>query len=317
MRFLKALVFASFLISSSLIAQTKYRNREISVINENDVYTFLDVDRYYSNGILINYRFVSERSVHDTILPKMVFDIGIAQKFWTPQNLKIFNPENYFRPYAGLLYASFNVAEFPKKFSRFSYGANIGVIGRASGAQAFQEWYHRVFGFPKPQGWKNQIGNGFILDIHLEYNRQYELVPKRLDLIISSSMSLGSGFSNLRQRFDLRFGHLRALSESAFFNAIIGSGSNRLVNHHYFFLGYGLEGVLHNTTIEGHIFSNEEANAREIMPWVRHLRIGWATSSQSSTFKITFNWMSQEVRGKAGRHAYVGLELQIRLLPKS
>ncbi len=317
MRFLKTLVFASLLISSSLKAQTEYKNREFSFTNENDVYLLLGIDRYYSNGLFLNYRFVNEGIKLDTIRPKRVFDIGIAQKFWTPQDLRIINPGAYYRPYAGMLYASFSVGEFIKKFSRFSYGVDIGIIGKGSGAQAFQEWYHKTLGFPEPRGWRYQIPNGLVFDLKLEYNRQYELVPKRVDLISSTSASLGSGFSHVIQRVDIRFGDLRPLNQSAFFNAIIGSGSSSLVTHKYFFIGYGVEGVLHNSTIEGHVFTNDAPQTNEIMPFVRHLRLGWAKSSENSTLKITYNWLSQEVRGGAGRHAYFALELQLRFASKS
>ena len=313
MRFLRPIVFASLLISFGLQAQTEFRNREFSIVNENDVYLFLGIDRYYSNGMFFNYRFLPKNKKSSK---KVIYEVGLAQRFWTPQDLRIINPEAYYRPYAGLLNGNFQVAEFPETYKRISYGIELGVMGKASGAQAFQEWYHKQFGFPQPQGWKNQIPNGFVFNFSLEYNRQFVLVPSRFDLITTSAMQLGNAFVNARQRIDLRFGHLRSLSKSAFVNALIGEGSRSMETHNYFFLGYGLEGVVHNATIQGHAFNANAPHTEEIMPWVRHMRLGWATSSENSTLKVTYNWLSKEVRGRAGRHAYIGLELQLRFVPK-
>lgn len=316
MRFLRLVALASFLISCSLQAQTKLRTREVSLTNENDVYLFQNIDRYYSNGIFLNYRFVPNVYLNDSVQRKRIFDIGIAQKFWTPQNLTLADPEDYDRPYAGMLNVSLRMADFRNDKSRLSYGLDFGVIGKASGAQAFQEWYHKVFGFPQPLGWEYQVPNTLILDLKFEYDHQFELVPGKLDLISSTAASLGTGFTHAIQRIDLRTGKLRKLSESAFFNALIGPGSKDIAVHHYFFLGYGIQYVGHDTTIQSKVSNDSEQYpyAENILSWVRHIRIGFATSSSKSTFKITYNWLSREVdQWAAGRHAYIGLELALRL----
>ncbi|HEY9117916.1 MAG TPA: lipid A-modifier LpxR family protein, partial [Roseivirga sp.] len=151
--------------------------------------------------------------------------------------------------------------------------------------------------------------------LDLEYNRQLRIVPRKFDVITSSSLSLGTGFSNLRQRVDVRFGKLNSLNQSAFFNSLVGS--SEVTKHYYLFLGYGIESVFHNASIQGHLFGVEDPNKREAMPWVRHLRLGWAKSTASYTLKATYNWLSQEVRGRAGRHAFIGFELNVRVPAKT
>ena len=316
MRFLKIIALASFFSSLALQAQTEYRNQELSIINENDVYLFQNIDRYYSNGIFLNYRFVPNNAQEDTSQKKRIFDLGIAQRFWTPQNLTLDDPEDYDRPYAGILNLSFETSIFPKKDRRLAYGFDFGVIGKASGAQAFQEWYHKVFGFPQPLGWEYQVPNGAILDLKAEFNRQFFLIPQKVDLISSSSVSLGSGFTNAIQRIDIRAGKLNDLISSAFFNAIIGRGSENIQVHNYFFLGYGLEAVGYNATIQGRLSDSraEYPYMEDVFRLVRHLRIGFATNSNRVSFKVTYNWLSREVdQFAAGRHAFIGFQLDLRL----
>lgn len=316
MRILRLTLLFCLLISFSIQAQTEYRNREFSFTNENDVYLMLSIDRYYSNGLFLNYRFSPEQAPPSDLRVKKIYDLAIAQRFWTPQDVRLRRIQDYWRPYAGMLHFAYRQSNFYSQQNRLMFGADIGVIGKASGAEAFQEWYHRAFGFDNPRGWDTQIANVFVIDAKLEYNRQFWLKPQKVDLISSSSLSVGNAFTHAIQRLDLRVGKLRDLRQSAFVNALIGEGSETIQTHSYFVLGYGIEAVGHNTTIEGHVFKEESPYTEEIVPWVRHLRLGFAFSSTTSTLKFTYNWLSREVKEDAGRHAYIALELQLRMLPK-
>lgn len=312
MRFHKLILAASFLITSFSQAQTEFRNREFSITNENDVYLLLNNDKYYSNGVFLDYRFSPPS---DTNTVKRVIGLGLAHRFWTPQDVTIANPELYWRPYAGLFSLRAESSGFYGENRRFMYGLEMGLMGKGSGAQAFQEGYHKLFGFPDPQGWDTQIASGFIIDFKLQYDYQFVLSPGLLDLISGTSVSVGNGFTNARQRLDMRIGKLRSLRYSSFFDALIGEGSDKVTTHNYFFLGYGIEVVGHNATIEGHAFGDDSPLTKSIVPWVRHLRLGFATNSETTGFRVVYNWLSEEVKGRAGRHAYISLELNLRMLP--
>ncbi|MBO6662047.1 MAG: lipid A deacylase LpxR family protein [Roseivirga sp.] len=312
MRFLKAIAVASFLISINLSAQVEFRNKEVSITNENDVYLLMNFDKYYSNGVFLNYRW-SPRGDSTKGGVKRVYTLGLSHRFWTPQDVTITRSQFYYRPYAGMLNVSYRDASFYGENSRLMYGVDAGVTGKPSGAQAFQEGYHNLFGFPDPEGWDTQISTGFVADFKLEFNYQFQLIPSEIDLVTSTSGSLGNAFTNLRQRVDLRFGNLKSLRHSSFFNALIGEGSDAIEKHSYFFAGYGIEAVGHNVTIEGHVFDDDSPITEEIVPWVRHLRLGFVTNTQHSTFRVLYNWLSREVKTRAGRHSYISFQLDLRL----
>lgn len=297
----------------NLNAQVTYKKSEFSLANENDVYLLRDNDKYYSNGIITHYRWVPNEMQSDS--SKKIFDIELSQKFYTPQDLNLLSFENYDRPYAGLLYGGFSISKFKEKNRRSMIGLELGVVGRGSGAQGFQEWYHDAFGFPKPRGWEYQIPNEVVFNLRGEYNQQKFLTPGKFDLISSTEFSLGTAFAHGIQRFDLRFGSLQSLRNSSFKNAMIGAGSEHTLRHNYFFLGYGLQYVWHNITINGSIWNNDAIHTETATPWVRHLRFGWVSNSDKATFKITYNWSSPEVGG-IRRHAYLALELLLRFPPK-
>ena len=296
--------------------QTTYKNREYSLANENDVYLLQDSDRYYSNGIIFHRRWVpgSGLSQNDSI--KHILDFEFSHKTYTPQDLGFRNFENYERPYAGLLTLGLSSQKFiSPTFSR-TLGIEAAVVGDVSGAQLFQEWYHDKLGFKSPQGWRYQIPNEFLVNLKAGLSKQFWVLPKRLDVIIDSEAYLGTGFTHFTQRVDARFGQLRQLENSSFKNASIGRGSDQMTVFTYFFFGYGGQYVLQNITIAGSLLNDRAPHTEELLRYVRHWRIGWATNSHKTTFKMIYNGLSPEVEGNS-THGYITFELAIRLAPKN
>lgn len=290
--------------TSCLLAQKNTPSQSISIKNENDVYLLLGKDRYYSNGIFINYYWVPQAYDSETAEVKKIIDLGLKQQMWTPQSLLLSSFNEFDRPYAGLLLAQINISEFKRKDRRLSYGLELGTSGKASGNQAFQEFYHKTFGFFEPRGWEYQIPNAFVFNLKADYMRQFKF-SESADLISTSQVKLGTGFTNALQRVDLRLGQLRSLSTSSFANSFLGKDAHLTTKNNFIFFGYGLEFVLYNITLEGPM--NQEAmHTEEVAPWVHHFRMGYVGNTNKTTVKLTFNWLSSEVPG-IKNHAYVGL----------
>ncbi|OEJ99498.1 lipid A deacylase LpxR family protein [Roseivirga misakiensis] len=302
-------LFLVLIISCGLYAQGGYKNSEFSFTNENDVYLLKDRDKYYSNGLITHFRWVPKAFRADTI--KKIVDLEFSQKYFTPQDLLLGRVENFDRPYAGLLYGGYSVSTYKEESKRSMIGLEVGLVGPISGAEGFQKWYHETFGFPQPRGWDFQMPNELVFNIKSEFNKQYVLRPGKLDAVSTTAFSLGTAFTHAFQRLDIRFGKLQPLRNSAFTNALIGSGSENIPKHNYFFFGYGLQYVAQNITINGSVWNDNAPHTETIRPWVRHLRFGWASSSDRATFKVTYNWSSPEIRGNEN-HAYIGFELQLR-----
>jgi len=298
--------------------QTVYRDQELSIITDNDVYLLQNKDGYYSNGLILNYRFVPRPGTfyrakrNDSI--KYIINIELAHKFYTPYDIKLTDVRNFDRPYAGTLNASLGVTKFVAKDVAWSYGFDFGVVGKASGAEVFQTWYHNWANFPEPQGWKYQVKNEMYLNLKGEFNKQFFLLPRTIDIVTYSKSSLGTTRFNIDNGLDLRIGKLQSINQSAFKNSLIGKGSDNFVGHNYLFVGLGAEYVIHNTLIQGSIWSDKDPHTEESVNWVKHWRIGWAANSENTTFKMTYYHLSSEVVG-ADVHAYIGFELNLRFKP--
>lgn len=313
------LLLCVLLSGRELMAQTDYRVQEASIANENDVYTFRNQDKYYSNGLLFHFRFVPESGKwlspksNDT---KFIVDFELIHKFFTPQDVRFDDVDEYERPYAGWLNTGVSFSLFPSESVRWMYGAELGVVGKASGGEGLQTWYHNAVGFPKPRGWQYQIPNEPFVNLKAAFDKQFVVAPRTFDVVSSTEIKVGTGQTNAMQRVDFRLGKLFSLNNSAFKNALIGRGRSAFENRAYFFAGYGIQYVLHDITIQGSLWNDNAPHTEDIVPWVRHLRIGWAASSRNATFKMTYNWLSREVKN-ARSQAYIGFELLIRFGPRS
>jgi len=315
------LIFIVLICSSinPLVAQAPYRNQELTIRNDNDVYTFRDSDKYYSNGIIAKYRWIASpgrflmpKNLPDSI--KLIVETELNQKFFTPKFLENSDVEDFDRPYAGTLTAGYYLNIFNQPDRKLRYGLDLTLVGPATGAEAFQKWYHGVAGFPEPRGWAFQIPNELTFNLIGEYQRQFVLVERTVDVVTTSSASLGTGFTNAKQMVDIRLGTIQALNRSAFANSQIGKGSDKVLNQIYVYAGLGVEYVLQNITIQGSVWNDNAPHTENIVPWIRHMRFGFVTSPGKSTFKVVYNWLGPEVKGTRW-HSYVGLELNVRFEP--
>ncbi len=304
------LLFLSIFLSIQVQAQDASLTREFSLANENDFYLLQGSDRYYSNGLIAHYRWIPQKIVTQDST-KRILDVELSHQFFTPDNLLLSDVNDLDRPYAGMLHVGFNYNRYKERYNRRMLGVDVGLVGESTGAQAFQEWYHEAVGFPDPQGWRYQIPNEFFVNLKAQFNRQYVLSPGAVDLISSTDFSLGTAFTHAFQRLDLRVGKLQWFRNSAFSNALIGEGSQYTPRHNYLLMGFGLQYVLHNITIDGSLWSSDAPHTEASQPWVRHIRFGFVSSSDKATFKIVYNWLSPEIIGTRN-HAYLALELLLR-----
>lgn len=315
-----AFLFFFFFVLQGLQAQKEEYRHEFSFTNDNDVYLMTYKDRYYSNGLLLHFRFLpkadSRFGKRRNPANKRIIDLELTQKFYTPINLSLTNPDDFDRPYAGWLYAGFTIADFPKPNQRIEYGLELGTTGKPSGAEVFQKRYHTISRFfPTPRGWDFQIAAEVVMNLKINYMRQWVLADGILDMVTTSSAMVGSAFTNFVQRADLRVGRLQPLNESGFANALIGERTREFRNHFYFFTGYGYQWTLHDITIQGSLWNDNSPHTEKIFSNVRHLRIGWATSGRKTTFRMTYHWLSKEVIG-GQNHSYLSLELLLRFKSK-
>lgn len=183
----------------------------IRLTSQNDLYqAYLKSDKHFTNGAHIQF---SHRKLDNPVFRKILvgnfmdgfenFIVSVGQDMHTPEDFERVDVDSTDRPYAGLLYASFNrTISSPEKLRIFRSGLSIGLVGPASGAAKTQNFLHKLIGNDLFQGWENQVGNGLILDYALSYRRGIKRLPRFLDISGNIYVNLGTlmNFSAISSR---------------------------------------------------------------------------------------------------------------------
>ncbi len=143
---------------------------------END--SFANSDRQFTHGMRIAYM-GPENHVPDWAkqLAELAppFDASrstravyaLSQSIFTPSDISSRTRITDDRPYAGWLNFSIGLTSVSPRFLD-NLDIGIGVVGPASYAEDVQKSWHKWFGFQRPQGWSNQLGNEPTIQINFE-----------------------------------------------------------------------------------------------------------------------------------------------------
>ncbi len=240
-------------INTIIKAQT--HAHEIGFQTDNDGYLAQGSDRYYTNGIFINYRQALSIPA-DSRLANKVLGFEIGQKMYNPQTGGIPDPIYIDRPFAGYLYAGSTLNLLYKNETSLKLGVQAGVIGPASYARQTQEFIHRTFGFYPPTGWQYQVRNNFVLNLSAEY---VKLLARSgsFDVSADGYANIGTGFIGAGVGPLFRLGDLNKLFNSASTqSAVSKKGNNNITKQREFFLYYKpqINYVGYDATVEGGIF---------------------------------------------------------------
>ncbi len=197
MLFNKISTFIVFIVlsvcSNSLVGQSFNHPHSLRIFLDNDFLNFrgAGTDRYYTNGIRIDYFYSKQKKPKfpSFLLLKIseknnVYGWGLAQFMFTPKHIDISEIQYADRPYAGALYAIHSLQSInPVENIKITTELFLGVIGPWSLAEESQTWIHGAFNYTIPQGWNNQISNDLILNYNINIEKQLLFPSKRILLV--------------------------------------------------------------------------------------------------------------------------------------
>ncbi len=178
-------ILATILVFSaaSSYADDGWERASLTLIEENDVALS---DRNYTQGAKIQFLSSDheDRGFFTSVVPALGYDAP-RWKWGLETGHQIFTPENLLetklirndRPYAGWFYGGLI---FQQRGTN-AHGTGVmetfrlrgGVVGPNSQADHLQSSWHRMFGFDRPSGWRNQLknegGGQFIYDRRYRY----------------------------------------------------------------------------------------------------------------------------------------------------
>lgn len=310
---IKKFILATILLSAFFLgAAQKVLKREIQVENDNDAYTLnLSRDQYYSQGVALRYRLLTDSSKWKNTLEKKVRSYVLNHRFYTPKHLWWTDTTDMDRPYAGQISLSATNEYYFKNKSYVYAELELGWMGPALRMGDLQYNWHKTFGMQLPRGWQYQVNNSPIINLYGKYAKS--LFEKPIwDITSESNLALGTAFSHARQEFIFRIGKFLPMQQSTQFNGAIGRIKDGPKKYEaYFFISPGIEYVSFNSTIEGGFIGEESIFTKTSEKWVYQTRAGLLFSWTKFDFALFYYRRTKETP-ESTYHKYVGIRLTQR-----
>lgn len=244
----------------SLSAQIRNYNSSFGFRTENDAYLGFGSDRYYTNGLFINYSHAIRQADTSGKVIKKVWEAEAGQSIYNAQTGAVPDISYVDRPFAGFLYGSAKINWFKKDGQQISAGLTVGTIGPNSLAQDAQELLHDVVGFYEINGWQYQVKNELGVNAQFEYKRLLARTGNSTDFTFSSRASLGTNFTGAAAGVLFRAGDINELYQSASAGSRISNQENSAVpNQEFFFYTQPMLQIIgYDATIQGGVFRDDK-----------------------------------------------------------
>lgn len=252
MRLLLLCLFVSFFTSETFSQTTDVSSESNPFIknrlefrHDNDFLLF--TDRYYTTGSFIGYRRQKINPACEDCTIQT--SIELQHVFYTPTDREAQDIALLDRPYAGFLGISSGYTVIGKN-NLINLTLLMGVSGKSSGAEGFQNLFHSSGGIGRTVAWIGQIENSFHVNLFTKYVKEWQLLPNPFSVHISYSPEIALGTKDifLKQQAQFFFGRRNALINSSAYNQM-----GTLKNELFFGLHVSHSFVGHNALLEGNL----------------------------------------------------------------
>ena len=302
----------------SLEAQTTNYKSEFGFRSENDSYLAGGQDRYYTNGLALNFRTaLNEMKFKNKNLNKMILEMEAGQKIFNPQSGSISNSIYVDRPFAGYLYGGVSLNFLFQSENNLKLSLNGGTIGPASLAKEAQELMHKVIGFYEIDGWQWQVNNELAINASAEYNYLINrFANEKVDFTVNSYINVGNTFSGSGIGLTFRSGAINPLFKSATSQSRISNSAiqKEFTEKEFFFYAKPmLNYVIYDATIQGGLFNKDKGPiVFDAKPLVFSQQIGATYSKNRITADFSILFKTKEVKSSAKPHQYGSIALFYR-----
>jgi len=304
-----SLILITIFFITSLFGQDEYyspHNRDkvnnehlLKVKWENDV--FLQTDRYYTNGVEIEYYTPWLKNIQLTKLLFVPFvnsqphySFTLTHHIFTPRNVWG-DPNPTDRPYAGYLMFGIKSTHFDnyRKF-RWSSELQLGLLGKYSGGELVQNGVHLVLPTSEPiPGWDYQIKNDFCLNysIALEKELFNDFKESWLELDALGTARVGTPYTDLSGGIRIRAGRNgNYYSPDHLFD--------KRLKYLYFFSELRFNMMFYDASLQGGYFAINNAHTiKNINTFLTDLNIGFAYKWKGLSLQTGVRMLSPKFQG--------------------
>ncbi len=289
----------SFAINSLAQKSRKHYQNQLTIISENDNYTFKYKDRYYTNGLII--RFAKTLGKRPSTGMQKVLATEVGQMILIPFMQNRSFQSSMDRPFTGLLYAKGGLSYFTSKNNLLRWNVLAGFIGEAAFGKEVQRWHHRNFNLPYPYGWETQLKSEFGINLQAAYYKQLvkPLGNNVFDLHTKTEVQAGSFFTQLSSGLVMKLGAFENAGQTSFWEAGFAGKSGTTKRNYELFLYFEpiLTYQLYNATVQGGVFTRDkDVYTTSIQPYFYSHRFGAMYAQGACTFQLGFTYKTKEAR---------------------
>ncbi|QOD61791.1 lipid A deacylase LpxR family protein [Polaribacter haliotis] len=297
---MKKISFILFLLTTLTICSQQKFSQEISFITENDLYTSLIDDHYYTNGMFLSYKYLSKKKKKK--LEKRILEWSIGHEMYSPYKSVIASVEEHDRSFAAYLYGSFGINRIYNNNQNFKTSVQLGILGSYAYGEELQDFIHNIYGFREAVGWEYQIKNALGLNFNLEFNKHLlKDNSNHFDVSWINMANAGTVYTNISTGVYGRIGFkpLQDLANSIGFNSNINNTDTNYFREieSFLFIKPTIRYALYDATLQGSFLNKNSEVTSELVPIVFDLEIGLKFTSNRFNFGYTFNYNTNKSKG--------------------
>ena len=309
-KFIPALLFMCVL---SMAASAQTYQHEFGFQSDNDSYLGQGSDRYYTNGLFLNFRFATDQAKLKAGTEKKIWEISAGQKMYNPYSGAAPDPAKQDRPFAGYLYAEGGLNWFYKNESILKLSTQLGVVGPESGAEQLQVALHKLIGYTRPRGWEYQITTtpavqGTVFYSHkIQQGRYHEKADFHLQGELNAGTIWIGATVGAMARISLK-GLLLPMYDSALHGAALNHDKALYKEQRELFLYItpNLNYQRYDATIQGSMFNSSSPVTYPLLPFRFNAEAGIKYRYNNWTYSYSFNYHGKELSNNVISGYYYG-----------
>ena len=237
---------------------------------------------------------------------------GLAQQFFTPDDITIPTLQPDDRPYAGWLYTTLDIVNETvianesgdDTHYRNSVGLRVGIVGPSSLGEDLQKLWHGVCDCREPQGWDLQLKDELGFTYSLGHDRRLARndISDRwsYDVIGSAQAAIGNIYSGVELGGIVRLGYNLSARWAAKTMADTGYDDSGFDSNSGFFLFAGLTGryVARDIFVDGNTWRESHSVSRT--PFVSDAMFGLGIHWKHLELRVTMTRRTEQYRTQAG-----------------
>ena len=287
-----------FIISISFngLSQTSF-SKEISILTDNDLYTSIYRDRYYTNGLFVTFRTVEK--VKNNKLAKKIHSFQVGHMMFTPIKATLTVAGTHDRPFAGYFYGEYGQNRFYNSQNVLMAKLQIGVIGPNAKGQGLQNFMHKIYNYPEATGWEHQIQNAFAVNLNTTFIKYFKNVSRsHFDLNSYNELKAGTIFTSISTGLYSRIGFkkLQNSSNTVAFNSNLNQNTVQSFSESFIFVKPMLNYVVYDATVQGSFLNTTSPVTFEIMPINFSLELGYKYYNRRFLYGYTFHFHTKKLK---------------------